>query len=121
MLRWRIAILVSVAIAISYLDRQTLSVAIKAIQKDFEVSNQANAFLNSAFLLTYGIMYIGGGILMDRLGTRRGFAISMIFWSLACMSHSFATGILMLGASRLLLGFGEGGGFPAATRAVAEW
>ena len=66
-------------------------------------------------------MYVGGGRLMDVLGTRRGFLIIMIFWSLACASHGFAGGVIALAASRLLLGIGEGGGFPAATRVVAEW
>jgi ACS family hexuronate transporter-like MFS transporter len=121
MLRWRIAILISAAIAISYLDRQTLPVAIGEIRKDILISNQVKAFLDSAFLLTYGLMYVGGGRLMDILGTRRGFLIIMIFWSVACASHGFAGGVFMLAASRLLLGVGEGGGFPAATRAVAEW
>src|SRR5688572_3851021 len=121
MLRWRIAILISAAIAISYLDRQTLPVAIGEIRKDIPISNQVKAFLDSAFLLTYGLMYVGGGRLMDVLGTRRGFTVIMIFWSLACASHGFAGGVIALAASRLLLGVGEGGGFPAATRAVAEW
>jgi len=119
--RWRIAILISAGIAISYLDRQTLPVAIGEIRKDIPLSNQTKALLDSAFLLTYGVMYVGGGRLMDRLGTRRGFLLIMIFWSLACASHALATGVGMLAASRLLLGAGEGGGFPAATRAVAEW
>jgi ACS family hexuronate transporter-like MFS transporter len=121
MLRWRIAILVSAAIAISYLYRQTLPVAIGAIREDIPISNQIKAFLDSAFLLTYGLMYLGGGRLMDVLGTRRGFTVILIFWSLACASHGFAANVVMLAASRLLLGIGEGGGFPAATRAIAEW
>ena len=121
LLRWRIALLVSTAIAISYLDRQTLPIAIGEIQREFPVSNSVKAFLDSAFLLTYGLMYVGGGRLMDVLGTRRGFLIIMVFWSLACASHGFAGGVLALAASRLLLGAGEGGGFPAATRVVAEW
>src|SRR3954463_917910 len=121
MSRWRIAFIVSVAIAISYLDRQTLPVAIGEIRKEIPISNQAKALLDSAFLLTYGLMYLGGGRLIDTLGTKRGFACVMIFWSLACASHGLAGGFVMLAASRLLLGMGEGGGFPAATRAVAEW
>src|SRR4051794_1062995 len=120
-MRWRIAILISAGIAISYLDRQTLPVAIGEIQKDIPLSNQTKALLDSAFLLTYGVMYVAGGRLMDRLGTRRGFLLIMIFWSFACASHAFAAGVVILAASRLLLGAGEGGGFPAATRAVAEW
>ena len=66
-------------------------------------------------------MYAGGGRLLDALGTRRGFALIMAWWSLACAAHGLATGFGMLVASRLLLGIGEGGGFPAATKAVAEW
>ena len=120
-MRWRIALLVSAAIAISYLDRQTLPWAIAVIGRDFTISNQMKAFLDSAFLVTYGLMYIGGGRLTDALGTRRGFLVIMLFWSLACASHGLASGVLMLAASRLLLGVGEGGGFPAATRAVTEW
>ena len=120
-LRWRIALLVSLAIAISYLDRQALPIAIGEIQREFPVSNSVKAFLDSAFLLTYGVMYVVGGRLLDVLGTRRGFLLIMVFWSLACASHGFAGGVLALALSRLLLGAGEGGGFPAATRVVAEW
>jgi ACS family hexuronate transporter-like MFS transporter len=120
-LRWRIAILVSVAIAISYLDRQTLPVAIKAIERDIPVTNQQFSLLQTAFLITYAFMYAAGGRLLDVLGTRLGFTIIMVFWSLACMSHGLATSFVLLAACRLLLGAGEVGGFPAATRAVAEW
>jgi ACS family hexuronate transporter-like MFS transporter len=119
--RWSIAVLVSAAIAISYLDRQTLPWAIGAIQADIPISNQLKAALDTAFLVTYGLMYLGGGRLLDRLGTRRGFLVVMLFWSIACASHGVAGGVIMLAASRLLLGAGEGGGFPAATRAVTEW
>jgi len=120
-LRWRIAVLVSAAIAISYLDRQTLPVAIKAIEQDIPVTNQQFSLLQTAFLITYAFMYAAGGRLLDVLGTRRGFTIIMVFWSLACAGHGLATSFGMLAACRLLLGAGEGGGFPAATRVVAEW
>ena len=119
--RWSIAFMIAVAIAISYLDRQTLPWAINSIQADIPIGHQTKAFLDSAFLATYGLMYLGGGWLLDRIGTRRGFLFIMIFWSLACASHGLAGGVIALAASRLLLGVGEGGGFPAATRAVAEW
>jgi ACS family hexuronate transporter-like MFS transporter len=120
-LRWTVALLTSAAIALSYLDRQTLPVAIKAIQPDIPLSNEQFSWLNSWFLVAYALMYAGGGKLMDVLGTRRGFWVIMVWWSLACASHGFATSFMMLAASRLLLGMGEGGGFPAATKAVAEW
>jgi ACS family hexuronate transporter-like MFS transporter len=120
-LRWNIAVLVAVAIAISYLDRQALPVAVQAIAHDIPLSNEQFSELQSAFLIAYALMYAGGGKLMDVLGTRRGFTVIMVFWSLACASHALAGSVSTLAVSRLLLGAGEGGGFPAATRAVAEW
>jgi ACS family hexuronate transporter-like MFS transporter len=120
-LRWRIAVMVSAAIAISYLDRQTLPVAIKSIQQDISISNERFSLLNTTFLIAYGLMYAGGGRLVDLLGTRLGFTVVMLFWSFACASHGLAVNLGMLAVSRLLLGMGEGGGFPAATRCVAEW
>jgi MFS transporter, ACS family, hexuronate transporter len=120
-LRWRIAVLLSAAIALSYLDRQTLPVAVLAISRDIPLTNAQFSALQSAFLFAYALMYAGGGKLVDSVGTRRGFTVIMLFWSLACASHGLATGFAMLVASRFLLGMGEGGGFPAATRAVAEW
>ena len=120
-LRWRIAFILSVAIAISYLDRQALSIAVAAIQKEIPLSNTDFSRLQIAFLAAYGIMYAGGGALIDRLGTRRGFLVIMVAWSLACAAHGLATGLRSLALSRFLLGAGEGGGFPAATKAVAEW
>ena len=119
--RWRIALLVCAAIAISYLDRQSLPVAIAAIQRDIPLTNTQFGLLNSTFLLAYALAYAGGGVLVDRLGTRRGFLVIMVFWSLACATHSLATSVWMLAGSRFLLGTGEGGGFPAATKVIAEW
>lgn len=119
--RWWIAILLCAAITISYFDRQTLPVAIGEIKKQIPIPDEKFAHLNTAFLLTYGLMYIIGGKLIDALGTRLGFFLIMVWWSLACASHGLASGFAMLAASRLMLGIGEGGGFPAATKAVAEW
>ena len=119
--RWRVAVLVCMAIAISYLDRQSLPVAVKAIQQDIPLTNTQFGDLTSLFLLAYALMYAGGGVLVDRLGTRRGLLLIMLFWSFACASHALATSVAMLAMSRFLLGLGEGGGFPAATKAIAEW
>jgi hypothetical protein len=110
--RWAIAAMIAVAIAISYLDRQTLPWAIKHIEADIPIGNQTKAFLDSAFLATYGLMYLGGGWLLDRVGTRIGFLAIMLFWSLACASHGLAGGIAALATSRLLLGMGEAAAFP---------
>ena len=120
-LRWRIALLICAAIAISYFDRQTLPVAIAAIQHEIPVTNTQFADLQAYFLIAYAVMYAGGGKLIDTLGTRAGFTWIMLWWSLACASHGIARSFGMLAGSRLLLGAGEGGGFPAATKAVSEW
>ena len=119
--RWRIAALLCCAITISYFDRQTLPLAINAIQREIPITNTGFSHLQAAFLFAYALMYAGGGTLLDLVGTRVGFLLIMIWWSLACASHGFATGFGMLMISRLLLGMGEGGGFPAATKAVSEW
>lgn len=119
--KWNIAIVIAVAITLSYFDRQTLPVAIAAVQHDIPISDIQFSQLNAAFLVAYAAMYVGGGKLIDALGTRRGFLIVMIWWSLACASQGLATGFAMLMVSRFLLGVGEGGGFPAATKAVSEW
>src|SRR4051794_29239330 len=119
--RWNVAGLVTAAIAISYFDRQTLPVAIAAIQRDIPVSNTQFSQLQAAFLVSYAVMYAAGGRLIDTLGTKLGFALIMVWWSLACASHGLAASFGMLAVSRCLLGMGEGGGFPAATKAVAEW
>ncbi len=131
--RWRIATLIAAAIVLSYMDRLTLPWTLTQIQRDYPFSAEVKAAFDSAFLLSYGLMYLGGGRLLDHLGTRRGFLVVMLFWSLASASqglagnyglgavHGIAFALLMLVGSRFLLGMGEGGGFPAATLAVAEW
>ncbi|CAN5704100.1 MFS transporter [soil metagenome] len=119
--KWFFVVLVTAAIAISYFDRQTLPVAISAIQKSIPLSNQQFSWLQSSFLIAYAMLYVIGGRLLDVLGTRRGFVIIMLWWSIACALHGLATGFGFLLTARFLLGMGEGGAFPAATRVVAEW
>jgi ACS family hexuronate transporter-like MFS transporter len=120
-LRWHFVGLVTAAIAISYFDRQTISVAIAAIQRTIPISNEQFSYLQTAFLLSYAVLYAIGGRMLDKLGTRRGFLLIMLWWSLACMLHGFATTFAWLLVTRFLLGMGEGGAFPAATRVVSEW
>jgi ACS family hexuronate transporter-like MFS transporter len=119
--RWGIVALVSAAIAISYFDRQTVSVAIAAIQRTIPISNEQFSYLQTGFLLAYAAMYPIGGRMLDKLGTRFGFLLIMLWWSLACMLHGFASSFAWLLVMRCLLGIGEGGAFPAATRVVSEW
>ena len=119
--QWLYVALVTAAIAISYFDRQTLPVAISAIQHSIPLDNQQFSLLQSAFLIAYAFLYVVGGRLLDVLGTRRGFMLIMLWWSLACALHGLAASFGFLLAARFLLGMGEGGAFPAATRVVAEW
>src|SRR5271167_1356950 len=112
--QWYFVALVTAAIAISYFDRQTLPVAISAIQKTIPLSNQQFSWLQFAFLIPYALLYAGGGRMLDLLGTRRGFLLIMLWWSAACALHGLATNFAFLLAARSLLGMGEGGAFPAA-------
>jgi MFS transporter, ACS family, aldohexuronate transporter len=118
---WFFVALVTVAIGISYFDRQALPVAIAAIQRNIPISNAQFALLQAAFLATYALLYAGGGKFLDTIGTKVGFAVSMAWWSVACALHGFAHGLTLLVLARLLLGMGEGAAFPAATRVIAEW
>jgi MFS transporter, ACS family, hexuronate transporter len=119
--RWYFVALVTAAIAISYFDRQTLPVAISAIEKSIPLSNQQFSWLQFAFLIPYALLYAAGGRMLDVLGTRRGFLLIMLWWSGACALHGLAMNFGFLLVARCLLGMGEGGAFPAATRVVAEW
>ena len=118
---WHFVAMVTAAIAISYFDRQTLPVAISSIERTIPLSDQQFSWLQFAFLIPYALLYAGGGRLLDALGTRRGFILIMVWWSGACALHGLAMNFGFLLGVRCLLGMGEGGAFPAATRVVAEW
>jgi len=119
--KWYFVALVTAAIAISYFDRQTLPVAISAIQRTIPLSDQQFSWLQFAFLIPYAVLYAAGGRMLDIVGTRKGFILIMLWWSGACALHGLAMNFGFLIAARCLLGMGEGGAFPAATRVVAEW
>ena len=120
-LRWWIAGLLAAATALNYLDRQNLPVAISEIQKSIPISDQQFSSLQMMFLLAYGLMYAGGGKIMDWLGTRTGYAVMIVWWSAANLMHGLVSSVLGLGTARFMLGLGEGGGFPGSAKAVAEW
>jgi len=119
--QWYFVALVTAAIAISYFDRQTLPVAISAIQQTIPLNDQEFSWLQFAFLIPYAVLYAAGGRMLDIVGTRRGFVLIMLWWSAACALHGLAMNFGFLMVARCLLGMGEGGAFPAATRVVAEW
>src|SRR4029079_9329211 len=102
--RWSIAVLITAAIAISYFDRQTLPVAVRASHGETPVPDQQFGDLTAVFLAAYAIMYMVGGKLVDMLGTRRAFFFVMIGWALACASHGLCNGCLVCSAGLLLVG-----------------
>ena len=109
------------ATVINYLDRQTLSVVAPALREEFGMNNEAYGYVISAFMLAYTISNGISGPLLDRLGTRLGYALCMAVWSTAGLLTSFATGAWSLAGFRFLLGAGEAGNWPAAVKVVAEW
>jgi ACS family hexuronate transporter-like MFS transporter len=120
-LRWVMIALVFWATVINYLDRQALSVAAPALREQFGMSNVAYSRVVFAFLLAYTIANGISGPIIDRLGTRLGYALCIAWWSAAALLHSFASGAWSLGFFRFLLGMGEAGNWPAGVKVVAEW
>jgi MFS transporter, ACS family, hexuronate transporter len=118
---WLLCTLLFFATALSFLDRQVLSVLAPRLIAEFSMTNADYSRVVFAFVLSYTIMFSLGGRLLDAVGTRVGLAVSVAVWSLASAAHAFATGPVTLGASRFLLGIGEGACFPAATKGAVEW
>ncbi len=119
--RWWVATLLFLATVINYVDRQTLSVLAPVLRDQFHMSNTDYSRIVFAFLLAYMIMQSGSGRIMDRLGTRLGFCLTISLWSLAAMLHATANSILAFGSFRFLLGMGEAGNWPGGVKVVAEW
>lgn len=109
------------ATAINYLDRPALSVTAPRICDHFRISNVQYSRILFCFLLSYTLMNGVSGSLIDRLGTRIGYALCMAWWSISAILHVFATGFYSLAAYRFLLGMVEAGNWPGAVKVVAEW
>ena len=109
------------ATVINYLDRQTLSVAAPVLRDQFHMSNVEYSRVVFAFLLAYTIMNGVSGPLIDRLGTKLGYGLCVLWWSLAAAMHAFARGPVSLAGFRFLLGMGEAGNWPGAVKVVGEW
>lgn len=120
-LRWAMISLAFLATVVNYLDRQALSVVAPQLRVEFSMSNTEYGRVLFAFMLAYTIGNAFSGVLIDRLGTRLGYALCMLWWSAATLLHSLATGVWSLGIFRFLLGLGKAGNWPAAVKVVAEW
>jgi ACS family hexuronate transporter-like MFS transporter len=120
-LRWWIGGLLFASTAINYLDRQTLNVLAPYLKAEYRWSNSDFALIVIAFRLSYAVVQLVGGRLVDALGTRRGLGIAVAWYSVTAMLTSLAGGLGSFCAFRFLLGAGEAANWPGATKAVSEW
>jgi sugar phosphate permease len=119
--RWLVLLLISFMYLITYMDRSNISVAAPAIAKDFGLSKTAMGWVFSAFTLAYALGQFPGGWLGDRIGPRKVLTVIMFWWAIAAVSTGAAAGLVTLIAARFLLGLGEAGAFPVATRGMQLW
>jgi len=120
-LRWWIVGLLFASTVINYVDRQTLSVLAPYLKLQFRWTNTDYANIVIAFRVAYSIGQTAFGRVMDRLGTRRGLSLSVLWYSLTSMATSLAGGFLSFAGFRFLLGAGESANWPAAAKVVSEW
>jgi MFS transporter, ACS family, hexuronate transporter len=119
--RWIICTLLLFGVTKNYMDRQVLGVLKTTLQSDFHWNEIDYSNLVFAFQAAYAVGMLLVGRLVDRLGTRFGYAATMIFWSVASMAHAAAGSLLSFIVVRSALGLGEAGVFPASIKTVAEW
>src|SRR6266542_5117492 len=119
--RWWMLALLFFATTINYLDRIVFSVLIPVIREELHLTSQDYGNLTGAFLICYTVGFLIMGKLIDRFGTKIGYALAIAWWSIAAAGHALATGMISLGFLRGMLGLGEAGNFPASIKSVAEW
>jgi ACS family hexuronate transporter-like MFS transporter len=119
--RWTICALVFFATTINYLDRQTISLVKTDLDAEFGWTKTDYANITVAFQLTYALAMFGVGRLIDKLGTKIGYALSLFLWSLAAIGHAFVKSTTGFLVARGFLGLTESGNFPSAIKAIAEW
>ena len=119
--RWVIVTLLFFATTINYLDRQIIGLLKPTLSAQLHWTETDYSHIVMAFTASYAIGLLLFGNFVDRIGTRMGYTISLIVWSLAAIGHAFAKTTFGFGVARSALGLGEGGNFPAAIKTVAEW
>ncbi len=119
--RWMICGLLFFATTISYLDRAVLSVLKPMLERELHWTQIEYGWMVTVFQLTYALGYVFAGRVIDRIGVRWGFLLSVALWSVAAMAHAAARTVTGFNIARAGLGLTEGGMFPAAVRTVAEW
>jgi len=119
--RWTVCALLFFATTINYVDRQVLSILAKTLETQIGWDSIQYGYITAAFQAAYAIGLLTAGRLMDRLGTRKGYALAISIWSVAAMAHAGAVSAFTFGIARALLGLGEAANFPACIKTVAEW
>lgn len=119
--RWVILALIFVATTLNYLDRIVLSVLIPEIKTALKVTDIHFGYILTAFQVTYTLGFLGAGKVVDWLGTKLGYLLAMVFWSIAAGMHALCGSAWCLATWRGVLGLAESGNFPAAIKAVSEW
>ncbi len=119
--RWTIVALLFFATTINYLDRQVVGLLKPTLEKEFNWTELDYSRIIQVFSAAYAIGLLLFGRFVDRIGTKMGYSIAIIFWSLAAMAHALATSTMGFIFARIGLGLGEAGNFPAAIKTVAEW
>ncbi|NVO31851.1 MFS transporter [Hymenobacter lapidiphilus] len=119
--RWTVVALLFFATSINYLDRQVIGLLKPTLEEQFSWTETDYSYIVMAFSAAYALGLLLFGRLIDRIGTKKGYAFSIIAWSGAAIAHAFATSTIGFGVARAALGLGEAGNFPAAVKTVAEW
>ncbi len=120
-LRWYICGLLFFATTVNYMDRQVLGILKPTLEKELGWSEQDYAWVIFFFQAAYAVMLPIAGRLIDWLGTRIGYSLAVVVWSLASMSHALARTPIQFAAARFGLGIGEAANFPAAIKTVSDW
>ena len=120
-LRWWIVTLIFFATIINYIDRTAFAFLWPEMGKDLDMDAADYALMSNFFLAAYALGKFGSGKLYDKIGTRLGFTVSIIVWSIASIFHAFARGLVSLSFVRVLLGLGEAGNWPGAVKSNGEW
>lgn len=119
--RWTVVALLFFATSINYLDRQVIGLLKPTLETQFHWTESSYSYIVMAFSAAYAVGLLAFGRIIDFIGTKKGYIISIIAWSGAAIAHAFATSTLGFGVARAALGLGEAGNFPAAIKTVAEW
>ena len=119
--RWRIGALIASANTINYIDRQVLGLLAPDLEKQFGWSEIEYGYIVTAFQGAFALGYLLFGWFIDRYGTKLGYALAIVIWSIGAIGHGWARTVTQFGLARAFLGLGEGGNTPAAIKAFAEY